>query len=172
MADFLVIAEGTTIHGRLTGAGLSFPCVLGRSGARTDKHEGDGATPIGRFPLRRLLYRADRLAAPVTGLPLSVIARDDGWCDEPGDPRYNMPVKLPYAASHEDMWRDDGLYDLVAIVGYNDNPVSAGQGSAIFMHVRALDGAPTAGCIALAKDDLLKVLAKADASSTITIRIA
>jgi L,D-peptidoglycan transpeptidase YkuD (ErfK/YbiS/YcfS/YnhG family) len=170
MTDFLVIAEGTTIHGRISGAGLSFPCVLGRSGARAGKHEGDGATPIGRYPLRRLLYRADRLKAPATKLPTDMIARDDGWCDEPSDPRYNMPVKLPYAASHEEMWREDGLYDLVVIVGYNDDPVAAGHGSAIFMHVRSPDGAPTAGCIALAKDDLLKVLAAADSSSTITIR--
>ena len=100
---------------------------------------------------------------------MDVIARDDGWCDEPGDPRYNMPVKLPYRASHEDMWREDGLYDLVVIIGYNDDPVSPGQGSAIFMHVRAPDGAPTAGCIALEQGDLLKVLAAADATSTITI---
>jgi len=170
MTDFLVTAEGTTIHGRLTGAGFSFPCVLGRSGARTGKHEGDGATPIGRFALRRLLYRADRLAAPTTKLPVSTIARDDGWCDDPADPRYNMQVKLPYAASHEEMWRADGLYDLVVIIGYNDDPVSAGQGSAIFMHVRAPDGAPTAGCVALDKADLLKVLANADTTSSITIK--
>ena len=169
MTDIVVTAEGTTIHGRLTGAGLSFPCVLGRSGARTGKHEGDGATPMGRFPLRRLLYRADRLAAPVTKLPVGAVARDDGWCDDPADPHYNMPVKLPYGASHEEMWREDGLYDLVVIIGYNDDPVAAGQGSAIFMHVRAPDGAPTAGCVALAKGDLLEVLAKIDAASTITI---
>ena len=172
MTDFVVTAQGTTIHGRLTGAGLSFPCVLGRSGARVDKHEGDGATPIGRFPLRRLLYRADRVQTPATKLPVSVTARDDGWCDEPSDPRYNMQIKLPYPASHEEMWREDGLYDLVVIIGYNDSPVSAGQGSAIFMHVRSPDGAPTAGCVALAKDDLLKVLAAATATSTITIKSA
>ena len=116
------------------------------------------------------MYRADRLATPSTGLPVSVIARDDGWCDEPADGRYNQLVKLPYAASHEEMWRDDGLYDLVVIIGYNDAPVAAGQGSAIFMHVRAPDGSPTSGCVALAKEDLLKVLAKADAASTITIK--
>src|SRR5436305_9593956 len=101
MTDFLVTARGSTIHGTLTGAGLSFPCVLGRSGAHSDKHEGDGATPVGRFPLRRLLYRADRLAAPTTGLPIGIIARDDGWCDDAADPRYNTAVKLPYGASHE-----------------------------------------------------------------------
>ena len=170
MTEFLVTAQGTSIHGRLTGAGLSFPCVLGRSGARNDKHEGDGATPIGRFPLRRLLYRADRLAMPTTKLPVGMIARDDGWCDDPADPHYNMAVKLPYGASHEEMWRADGLYDLVVIIGYNDNPIAAGQGSAIFMHVRAPDGTPTSGCVALAKDDLLKVLANTDTVSAITIR--
>jgi L,D-peptidoglycan transpeptidase YkuD (ErfK/YbiS/YcfS/YnhG family) len=169
MTAFLVTAEGTTINGRLTGAGLSFPCVLGRNGTRRDKREGDGATPLGRFPLRHVLYRADRLAPPTTKLPVSAIAPDDGWCDEAADPHYNMLVKLPHAASHETLWREDGLYDLIVIIGYNDSPVAAGKGSAIFMHVRSPDGAPTAGCVALTRDDLLAVLANADAASTITI---
>src|SRR6185312_7831225 len=105
MSDIVVEAHGTT--GSLTVAGLSFPCVLGRSGLSADKREGDGATPVGRFPLRRLLYRADRLAAPFTALPATVLAPDDGWCDEPADPHYNEHVKLPYSGHHEELWRAD-----------------------------------------------------------------
>jgi L,D-peptidoglycan transpeptidase YkuD (ErfK/YbiS/YcfS/YnhG family) len=146
-----------------------FPCVLGRSGINTHKHEGDGATPVGRFPLRRVLYRADRLTPPETKLSVAAIARDDGWCDDPGNARYNRPVTLPYATSAEAMWRDDHLYDVVVILGHNDDPVVPGAGSAIFLHV-ASDHEPTAGCVALRRDDLLAVLRIAGPGSVIDIR--
>lgn len=138
--------------------GGAFRCALGRGGIREDKREGDGASPVGRFPLRRVLYRADRMAAPVTGLPVAPIAADDGWCDAPADPAYNQPVKLPFAASHEEMWRADGLYDVVVVIGHNDDPIVPGEGSAVFMHVAKPDYEPTAGCVALALSDLLALL--------------
>ena len=134
-------------------------CALGRGGVRIDKREGDGATPTGAFPLRRLLYRADRLARPVTGLPAEAIRADDGWCDDPKDPAYNRPVRLPFAASHEKLWRDDALYDLVAVIGHNDDPPVPGRGSAIFLHVASPDLAPTEGCIALPERELRALLA-------------
>jgi L,D-peptidoglycan transpeptidase YkuD (ErfK/YbiS/YcfS/YnhG family) len=133
--------------------------------AAADKREGDGATPAARMPLRRVLYRADRGAAPATALPLDPIGRDDGWCDDPDDTAYNRPVRLPCTAHYERLWRDDAVYDLVAVLGWNDAPVVTGCGSAIFLHL-ARDGAdggfaPTAGCVALARDDLLTVLREA-----------
>ena len=99
-------------------------CALGRAGVKpaADKREGDLASPIGIWPIRRLLYRPDRASAPVTELPALPIAPDDGWCDAPDDPAYNRPVKLPYPASAERMWRDDYLYDLVLVLGHNDDP--------------------------------------------------
>lgn len=168
--DILVEGQPGNIHGTLRCEGVTVPCSLGRSGLGRDKHEGDGATPVGRFPLRRLLYRADRLQLPVTRLPVSAIARDDGWCDDMAHSAYNQPVKLPFAASHEELWRADNLYDLIGIVGYNDAPVVPGLGSAIFLHVRAPDGGATAGCVAIERDALLTVLSLLDAGSFITIR--
>ncbi|MGP1394008.1 MAG: L,D-transpeptidase family protein [Inquilinaceae bacterium] len=144
--------------GRLTVAGLSLRCALGRGGVRADKREGDGATPAGAFPLRRLLYRADRLVRPETGLPTAEIGPDDGWCDDPADGRYNRPVALPCAARHERLWRDDGLYDLVVVLGHNDDPPEAGRGSAVFLHVAKTGYEPTEGCVALALPDLTRVL--------------
>ena len=134
-----------------------------------DKREGDHATPAGRFALRRLYYRADRHPAPNTGLPVSGIAEEDGWCDAPDDPNYNQPVRLPYAASAERMWRADALYDYVVVIGYNDAPPVAGKGSAIFLHVAAPDYAGTEGCVALAMDDLVTVLAALGPDSDILI---
>ncbi|QQP89653.1 L,D-transpeptidase family protein [Skermanella sp. TT6] len=144
--------------GVLTWPGGSFRCALGRGGISAAKREGDGATPVGSFALRRVLYRPDRLAAPETALPVAPIAPDDGWCDDPADPDYNRPVKLPFAPRHEEMWRADGLYDVVVVIGHNDDPVVPGEGSAVFMHVAKPDYEPTAGCVALALPDLLALL--------------
>jgi L,D-peptidoglycan transpeptidase YkuD (ErfK/YbiS/YcfS/YnhG family) len=137
---------------------LAFPCALGRSGRRARKHEGDGATPIGRWRLERVLYRPDRIRRPVTGLPVGRLAADDGWCDAPADRNYNRPVRLPYPASAERLWRGDGLYDVVVVLDHNTRPRVRGGGSAIFMHVARPGHLPTEGCIALKREHLLRLL--------------
>ena len=146
-----------------------FHAAVGSGGIGVKRAEGDGITPVGTFPLRRLLFRADRIRLPTTRLPLSAIAPDDGWCDAPNDCAYNSQVKLPYRASAEALWRADALYDLIVVLGYNDDPVVSGAGSAIFLHVAGADYRPTQGCIALAADDLLAVVAKLAAGDTIAI---
>ena len=141
--------------------GRTVRAAFGRSGviAAADKREGDGATPLGAWPLRRVWWRADRLSsAPATALPLRAIAPEDGWCDAPDDPAYNRPVRLPYRASAEVMQRQDGLYDVVVELGHNDDPPVPGLGSAIFLHVARPDFGPTQGCVALALPDLLDLL--------------
>jgi len=132
--------------------------AIGPAGIALKSGEGDNITPRGCFALREIFYRADRVPAPRVSLPVRMIAQDDGWCDAPDDPNYNRPVKLPYAASAERMWRDDHLYDLVAVMGYNDDPVVPGKGSAIFLHLAKPGYLPTQGCVALAYDDLLAAL--------------
>ncbi len=139
--------------------GRRFRCAIGRGGVVREKREGDGGTPVGVWPMRRLLYRPDRLdGPPATGLPVRAIDPTDGWCDDPADPNYNRPVALPYPASHETLWREDHLYDLIVVLGHNDDPPVPGAGSAIFLHVAHPDYEPTAGCLALARDDLLSAL--------------
>jgi L,D-peptidoglycan transpeptidase YkuD (ErfK/YbiS/YcfS/YnhG family) len=144
-------------------------CALGRAGISRQKREGDGASPAGSFLMRRLFYRADRVARPASGLAMQAIAIADGWCDDPGDAAYNRPVALPYEARTERLWREDGLYDLVVPLGYNDDPVAPGKGSAIFLHVARGDYGPTEGCVALSRADLLAVLEGADAGSRVVI---
>ncbi len=146
-------------------------CALGPAGVipAPEKREGDGATPAGTWPMRRVLYRPDRGPAPRTALPLEAMTPDDGWCDAPADPAYNRPVKLPYPASAETMWREDGLYDIVVILGHNDSPPVQGMGSAIFLHCARPDYGPTEGCVALAKADLEAVLALAGPGSTLQV---
>jgi len=144
-----------------------FRCAVGSGGVRADKREGDGATPVGVWPLREVLYRADRIAKPRTKLPVRALTPDDGWCDAPGDPRYNTNVRLPYAASAESLWRRDRLYDLIVVVGYNDVP---GKGSAIFLHIARSNYAPTAGCVAFARSHLLRILTMVDEGSRLDVR--
>lgn len=145
--------------GRLALRGQVFRVALGRGGVRADKSEGDGATPPGVLPLRRVLYRADRVRAPRCAMPLEPLAPDDGWCDDPDDAAYNRPVRLPFSGRHEELWRADGIYDVIGVLGWNDAPAERGRGSAIFLHVARTDYAPTEGCIALALPDLLALLA-------------
>lgn len=148
----LRLPDGTTVR-----------CALGWGGLKlaADKREGDGATPVGSWPLRRVFYRPDRGAAPETGLPVAAIAPDDGWCDAADDPAYNQPVRLPYPASAERMWRDDGLYDIVVVLGHNDDPVVPGAGSAIFLHLAKPDFSTTEGCVAITRADMEALLAQA-----------
>ncbi|RAI59712.1 hypothetical protein DOO78_08670 [Roseicella frigidaeris] len=138
---------------------LAWRCALGRGGIRVDKREGDGATPVGLLPLRRLLYRADRVAPPACRVPVEPLSSQDGWCDDPGDAAYNQRVRLPHPARHEALWREDALYDLIGVLGWNDAPVVRGRGSAIFLHLARPDLAPTEGCVALAERDLRAALA-------------
>ena len=149
--------------------GSALRCAVGRAGIATDKREGDGATPAGAFALREVLYRPDRAAPPLTSLTLRPLDPADGWCDAPGDVNYNQKVRLPYRASAETLWRADGVYDLIVVLGYNDAPVIGGRGSAIFLHVARPDFAPTEGCVALGRGDLLRVLKEADATSRIIV---
>jgi L,D-peptidoglycan transpeptidase YkuD (ErfK/YbiS/YcfS/YnhG family) len=158
--------------GRADWRGRALRCALGRSGVidGADKIEGDGTTPAGRWPFRRVLYRADRMNPPATALPLTAVTLRDGWCDAPSHPDYNRQVTLPFAARHEILWRDDALYDLIVVLGHNDDPPVAGRGSAIFLHVATPDFAATEGCVALASEDLLDVVTGCAADDAIEIR--
>lgn len=135
-----------------------YPCALGRGGVQKAKREGDGATPVGTFILRQVFYRPDRLSLTASGLPTRALTPNDGWCDDPAHSDYNRLVRLPFEASHENMWREDNLYDVVVVIGHNDDPPRAGLGSAIFMHCATADYSPTLGCVALARETLIGLL--------------
>jgi L,D-peptidoglycan transpeptidase YkuD (ErfK/YbiS/YcfS/YnhG family) len=165
----ILVSATAPARGILRWDGVAVACSLGHGGVRRQKVEGDGATPAGRFALRRVLWRADRLARPATGLPVAAIREEDGWCDWPGDSLYNQQVSLPFAARHERLWRADGLYDVVVVIGHNDDPVVAGAGSAVFMHVAREDLGPTEGCVGLALPDLLRLLARCGPGSALEV---
>ena len=162
----MIIVTGNEFHFQHK----TYRCAIGKGGFASDKKEGDGATPIGLFSLRECWYRDDRLKMPTTKLPLRIISENDGWCDDPESAEYNLPIKLPYPASHEKLWRESHVYDLVIPIGYNDSPIVAGKGSAIFMHLAHDDYRPTEGCVALCKKDFLDILPRLSVDTRIEIK--
>lgn len=165
--DIRVGADGT-----LEWRGRRLRCALGRGGVTDDKREGDGATPTGCFALRRVYYRPDRGAPPATALPVSATDPTDAWCDDPADAAYNTLVRGADAASAETLWRDDALYDVVVVLAHNDDPVVPGAGSAIFLHIARPDYGPTEGCVAVAREELLEILAACDETTRLCVSAA
>ena len=175
------------VGNKLTFAGKTYHCAIGKNGFSDNKKEGDGCTPLGIFPLRECWYRADKITKPQTNLPIKIITQNDGWCDDVTSPDYNRHILLSlpsslraqrsnpekkdwiatsstpprndniYNFSHEKLWRDDEVYDLIIPIGYNDLPIIAGKGSAIFIHVARENYEPTEGCVALKLSDLLEI---------------
>jgi L,D-peptidoglycan transpeptidase YkuD (ErfK/YbiS/YcfS/YnhG family) len=174
-----ILLEGNPMDLIVTAAGEGWQaaygdrrwrCAVGRSGIQVEKVEGDGVSPVGRWPIRTVYYRSDRIEKPVSPFATRAIAELDGWCDDPAHADYNRPVTRPFEASHEEMWRQDDLYDIVVVLGQNDDPPVAGAGSAIFLHIARPDYSPTAGCAALAKEDLLAFLALAQSGTHLEFR--
>jgi L,D-peptidoglycan transpeptidase YkuD (ErfK/YbiS/YcfS/YnhG family) len=160
---------GRRTRGRLFAGQFAAQVALGRAGIKASKREGDGGTPAGRFRPVRLWWRADRLPRPRTLLPVRRIGRDDAWCEDPVDRRYNHAFRRSANEPGDRLRRDDGLYDLIIEIDHNTRPRVAGRGSAVFIHV-ARDGfAPTAGCIALRQNALLQLLRHVSPKTRITI---
>lgn len=173
MADRLIV---DTQSRTLSWGNQTTLCALGRGGVLPAqlKREGDGATPLGTYPLRWVYYRPDRVSPPETGLPIHGLSRHDGWCDAPENPSYNKHVTLPFPDSAEELWREDGLYDVIVVLGHNDAPPLPGLGSAIFLHCCKYDetGAmkPTLGCVAVPRETLLTILRGCSPQTQLEIR--
>ena len=160
---------GHASQGLLTAGGRTHVCALGKGGIKALKREGDGATPLGRMRLVGGWFRPDHVSLRSAPLGLMRITAASGWCDAPDDRNYNQPVSVPYPASHEALWRDDGVYDLIVVLGHNDDPPVPGLGSAIFLHICRPGYPPTEGCIAIARDDLETLLRVAEPGDAVEI---
>ncbi|MEQ9693046.1 L,D-transpeptidase family protein [Shimia sp. SDUM112013] len=152
-ADMVLTPTGLRFMGRI------FPCTIGRGGIRSDKQEGDGATPRGSHQIVGLLFRPDRMPRPA---PWAIPIRNgDLWSDAADDTAYNQWVRAPYPHSHERLRRADPLYDLVLLTNWNWPDSRPGAGSAIFLHQYRRQGFPTEGCIAFRRDHLLWIASRA-----------
>ena len=153
----------------LLGISHKVPCALGYGGIGIKQDEGDGITPAGNFALLNVMVRIDHQALPKTGLSVSTINKNDGWCDDPSSPDYNNLITLPQSVSHEKLYRNDSLYDIVIDVDYNRADPILGKGSAIFIHVAQPGYKPTKGCVALDLDDLIELLKSCNANTRLII---
>ena len=169
MDDWIIAADHNGYW--LKAGGRVVAAQIGRCGfiRAADKREGDGATPCGRWPLRAVYYRPDRVQCPATTLPCHGLTVDCGWCDDVSSPDYNCYVKRPCDFRHEQMWRNDGAYDFVVELGYNDDPVVTGHGSAIFLHCIVAGKNSTAGCVAVCQVDLAVIIGLASADQHLLI---
>jgi L,D-peptidoglycan transpeptidase YkuD (ErfK/YbiS/YcfS/YnhG family) len=161
--------SGTKTRGILKAGGAAYPVALGRAGILANKREGDGGTPRGKFRLKRLWWRPDRLTRPRTALPARPIGPADAWSEDPADRRYNRPVRRKPGEPGDRLMREDGLYDLIIEIDHNDRPRIANRGSAVFIHVAREGFRPTAGCVALRRADLLHLLQRLSPRTSIRI---
>jgi len=131
---------------------------LGKGGIKKKNREGDNITPKGIFKIIRFYYRSDKIKNINTLIKKIKIKKNIGWCNDPTSKFYNKEIKLPSKFSHEKLYRNDNLYDLILVLNYNMRPVIKNKGSAIFIHIAKKKFKPTAGCIALKKKDLIELL--------------
>lgn len=166
--------DKNTIHvfpnGSLVYVGKQYRCALGRGGVKEGKVEGDGATPAGCFPIRKIFYRADIVGMQPFLISAQPIQKGEGWCDDPNDARYNTYIATSYEGN-EFFFRNDAVYDIIAVIGYNDAPPIRGKGSAIFMHVAREDYSKTEGCIALSRKDLLEILSTCTEKTVVCVHL-
>ena len=142
----------------LTFNDFVFKCAIGKKGSTIKKKEGDLKTPKGIFEIGNLYYREDRLKKPLTSLKTNIIRKKMGWCNDVNYPeKYNKQIKINKKITHEKLNRKDTKYDLLIPIKYNFKKPKIGKGSAIFIHLTN-NYRPTAGCIALKKNDLLILL--------------
>jgi L,D-peptidoglycan transpeptidase YkuD (ErfK/YbiS/YcfS/YnhG family) len=146
--------------GYLKYKNFKFRCSLGKGGIKKKVKEGDNITPKGIFKITKVYYRADRIKKIKTSIKIIKIKRNMGWCDDSKSKYYNKQIKLPTNYTHEKLYRNDNLYDLIVVLNYNSNPVIKNKGSAIFIHIARSYYKKTKGCIALKKGDLIKLISQ------------
>jgi L,D-peptidoglycan transpeptidase YkuD (ErfK/YbiS/YcfS/YnhG family) len=148
---------------------LKFRCALGKAGIKKKIMEGDNITPKGIFKIIKIYYRPDKIKEIKTLTKKIKIKKNMGWCDDPKSRSYNQQIKLPTKYSHEKLYRNDNLYDLIAVLNYNIDPIIKNKGSAIFLHIAKNSYQDTKGCIALKKKHLIEIISKIKKNTKIKI---
>ena len=148
---------------------LKFRCALGKAGIKKKIMEGDNITPKGIFKIIKIYYRLDKIKEIKTLIKKIKIKKNMGWCDDPKSRSYNQQIKLPTKYSHEKLYRNDNLYDLIAVLNYNIDPIIKNKGSAIFLHIAKNSYQETKGCIALKKKHLIEIISKIKKNTKIKI---
>ena len=154
----------------LTYNKLKVKCAVGKKGIGYKKKEGDLITPSGQFRIKYILYRKDRLNIS-TKFKKKVIKKNMGWCDDPKSSHYNKLVRLPFAYKHEKLFKKENIYDIILVLNYNMSPIRKNKGSAIFIHVAKNNFKKTEGCVAIKKQNLVKLIRKINLNTKVKISI-
>ena len=144
-------------------------CSIGKGGINNKRKEGDLVTPKGRYKIKFILYRKDRVKKVQSKIKRIVIKKNMGWCDDPRSKKYNQLINLPSIFKHEKLFRQDNTYDIILVLNFNMNPVLKNKGSAIFIHIARKNFKKTEGCIAIKKVYLLKIIKEIKSSTKIMI---
>jgi L,D-peptidoglycan transpeptidase YkuD (ErfK/YbiS/YcfS/YnhG family) len=155
--------------GYLKYKNFKFRCSLGKAGIKKKIKEGDNITPKGIFKIIKIYYRAGRIKKIKTPIQTIKIRKNMGWCDDSKSKHYNKQINLPTNYTHEKLYRDDNIYDLIAVLNYNSKPVIKNKGSAIFIHIARSSYKKTKGCIALKKGDLIRLITQIKKNTKIKI---
>jgi L,D-peptidoglycan transpeptidase YkuD (ErfK/YbiS/YcfS/YnhG family) len=137
-----------------------YSALVGLNGLSAHHHEGDDTTPIGLFGFQSTMYGV--LANPGVAYQYHRLVCGDWWDEQSSSPLYNHFVHVPcgtkpdFGGGSEALWQTIPSYDYFAVIAYNRHPIVPGKGSAIFLHVST--GQPTAGCVSIPVDDLLRIL--------------
>lgn len=161
------------IGAKWTTVGAAFPVVVGRSGLAWGeesgnagspklKKEGDGNAPAGRFPLTSVFGTSSKPSA----LPFEYtkLDRNTECVDDVKSSFYNRIVNRMQVGnfdwkSSEKMLAVGEQYSLGMFVGYNSYPVKRGSGSCIFLHIWKNSASGTAGCTAMERRNLERIVA-------------
>ena len=155
--------------GYLKYKNLRFRCALGKGGVKKKIKEGDNITPRGNYKIIDIYFRKDRIKNISSKFKLIKITKTMGWCDDPSSKNYNQSIKLPTKYGHEKLYRKDNIYDIIVIINYNMSPIVKNKGSAIFIHVANKFYKKTKGCIALKKNNLIKLIENISVNTKIKI---
>jgi L,D-peptidoglycan transpeptidase YkuD (ErfK/YbiS/YcfS/YnhG family) len=144
-------------------------CAIGKRGIGIKKREGDYITPEGKFRIKYILYRKDRVINFKSKIKKLAIKRNMGWCNDSNSKKYNKLIKLPFKSSAEKLYRLDNAYDIILVLNFNANPIIKNKGSAIFIHVAKKNYKSTEGCVAVSKQDLRKIIKMINRKTIVSI---
>ena len=153
----------------LTYENYKVKCALGKRGIAFKRKEGDFVTPKGKYKIKYILYRKDRIKKIDSKIKKIAIKKNMGWCNDPKSKNYNRLIKLPSVYNFEKLFKNNNTYDILIVLDYNMNPTIKNKGSAIFIHVAKKNYKKTEGCIALKKNDLLKIIKKLKKNTVVKI---
>ena len=142
----------------LTFKNYKAKCAIGKKGIGSKKKEGDLITPRGKYKVKYILYRKDRIKKIQSEMKIIKIKKNMGWCDDPRSRNYNQLINLPSNYRHEKLFKKENIYDIILVLNYNMRPIKKNKGSAIFIHVSKKNFKKTEGCVAIQKRDLLKIV--------------